>query len=108
MTCIRAELTSEEKDSRGAASTTLMVSLLPGCTVAKPPDAGAVYQYHLYNTYKKLNTPNHFFEVFPDSMTSIIPGRRASMEGTWFARIPMSPVAAATFTWTTSLEEKIA
>jgi uncharacterized membrane protein YfbV (UPF0208 family) len=62
----------------------------------------------LWNNIKIFNTPNHFLEAFPDSMTSIIPGRRASIEGTWFARIPMSPVAAATFTWTTSAEVKIA
>ena len=30
--------TSAEKDSRGAASTALIVSLLFGCTVAKPPE----------------------------------------------------------------------
>ena len=30
-------LTSNEKFSRGAASTALMVSLLLGCTLAKPP-----------------------------------------------------------------------
>lgn len=48
-------------------------------------------------------SPNHFFEP-PDSTTSTTPGRRGSIEGTWFARIPMSPVAAAMFTCTTSVE----
>lgn len=53
-------------------------------------------------------TPNHFLDVFPDSITSTTPGRRGSIEGTWFARIPMSPEAAEMFTWTTSAEVKMA
>jgi hypothetical protein len=40
-------------------------------------------------------------------MTSTTPGRRGSMDGTWLARIPMSPVAAQMFTWTTSVEVKM-
>jgi len=54
------------------------------------------------------HSPNHFFEAFPDSMTSTTPGRRGSIEGTWLARMPMSPVAAAMLTWVTSAEVKIA
>jgi hypothetical protein len=30
------------------------------------------------------------------------------MEGTWFASIPMSPASPDMFTWTTSVEVKIA
>jgi hypothetical protein len=53
-------------------------------------------------------SPNCFFETLPDSMTSTTPGRRGSIEGTWLARIPMSPVAAAMLTWVASAEVKIA
>ena len=53
-------------------------------------------------------SPNHFFDAFPESIISTTPGRRGSMDGTWLARIPMSPVAAGTLTWTTSAEVKIA
>ena len=53
-------------------------------------------------------SPNRFFEALPDSMTSTTPGRRGSIEGTWLARISMSPVAAAMLTWVTSAEVKVA
>ena len=53
-------------------------------------------------------SPNHFFVVLPDSITSTTPGRIGSIEGTWLARMPMSPVAAEMLTWVTSAEVKIA
>jgi len=53
-------------------------------------------------------SPNHFFEEPALSTTSTTPGRSASIDGTWFARIPMSPVAADKLTCTTSVEVKIA
>lgn len=56
---------------------------------------------------KKKDAPNHFFDALPCSSTSTTPARRGSIVGTWFARIPMSPVAAGTFTWMTSAELKI-
>ena len=54
------------------------------------------------------HAPNHFFDALLASMTSTTPGRRGSIVGAWLARIPMSPVAAARFTCTTSVEVKIA
>lgn len=54
------------------------------------------------------HSPNHFFDWLLPSMTSTTPGRRGSIVGAWLARIPMSPDAAARFTWTTSAEVKIA
>ena len=56
---------------------------------------------------RKKDAPNHFFDALPCSSTSTTPARRGSIVGTWFARIPMSPVAAGTFTWMTSAELKI-
>jgi hypothetical protein len=53
-------------------------------------------------------SPNHFFEAPALSITSTRPGRSGSIDGTWFARIPMSPVAADRLTCTTSVEVKIA
>ena len=53
-------------------------------------------------------SPNHFFEEPALSITSTRPGRSGSIDGTWFARIPMSPVAADRLTCTTSVEVKIA
>ena len=47
--------------------------------------------------------PKYFLDPL-DSTTSINPGRKASTLGTWFARIPMSPVAAAIFTCTASTD----
>lgn len=44
----------------------------------------------------------NFLDVPADSITSSNPGRNGSMDGAWLARMPMSPVAAAMLTWTTS------
>lgn len=93
----RKKPTSDEKSSNGAASTTLMVSLLLGCTVANPPETTTLTQEKRY-TMEYNYLLNHFFEALLDSMTSTTPGRKGSIDGTWFARIPMSPVAAETFT----------
>lgn len=48
-----------------------------------------------------------FFDEFPNLITSTIPGRRCSMDGRWFMRIPISPDVAEMFTWTTSSEVKM-
>lgn len=61
-----------------------------------------------HNVIEIDHVPNHFFEPLADSMTSTIPARRGSMVATWFARIPISPVAAHTFTWVTSADVKMA
>jgi hypothetical protein len=99
--------TSDEKSSNGAASTTLMVSLLLGWTVANPPETTP--RVNRWNqTNKKYHSLNHFFDALLDSITSTTPGRKGSIDGTWFANIPMSPEAAEMFTWTTSVEVKIA
>ena len=56
----------------------------------------------------KQDAPNHFFDALPASITSTTPGRRGSIVGAWLARIPISPVAAARFTCTTSVDVKMA
>jgi hypothetical protein len=56
----------------------------------------------------KHYSPNHFLEVLPESITSSTPARKGSIDGTWLARIPISPVSAAIFTCTTSVEVKMA
>ena len=48
--------------------------------------------------------PKNFFAVPFDSITSTRPGRIASMDGTWLARMPMSPVSAGMFTCVTSAD----
>ena len=103
-------LASAENASRGAASTALMVSLLLGWTVANPPETGRPNHYKRtkHDTAGKKNAPNHFFDELPASTTSRTPGRRGSIAGEWLARMPMSPVAAAMFTWTTSADVKMA
>jgi hypothetical protein len=102
-------VTSSEKSSSGAASMALMVSLLLGCTVAKPPDTRDHVEMRRGDRKKKEElSPNHFFEEPALSMTSTRPARSGSIDGTWFARIPMSPVAADRLTCTTSVEVKIA
>ena len=51
-------------------------------------------------------SPNHFLPGPPaSSITSTTPGRSASTVGTWFARTPISPVAAGRLTWITPAEE---
>ena len=62
----------------------------------------------LKREYGAVHAPKNFFDALAESMTSTTPGRRASMLGTWLARIPMSPVAAARFTCTTSADVKMA
>lgn len=56
----------------------------------------------------ECSSPNHFLDEPALSITSTRPGRSGSMDGTWFARIPMSPVAAERLTCTTSVEVNIA
>jgi hypothetical protein len=46
-------VTSSEKSSSGAASMALMVSLLLGCTVAKPPDTGSHVEMRRGTTEKE-------------------------------------------------------
>jgi hypothetical protein len=53
-------------------------------------------------------SPNHFLDEPALSITSTGPGRSGSIDGTWFARIPMSPVAPERLTCTTSVEVNIA
>lgn len=97
--------TSMEKSSRGAPSTTLMVSLLLGWTVANPAETVGQLTDQLGDV-ATLNAPKNFW-LPVDSTTSTTPGRKASIEGTWLERIPMSPDSAGMFTWTTSCELKM-
>jgi hypothetical protein len=73
-------LTSALKSSRGYPSTALMLSWEPGCTTANPPDR------------KNCLLPP------ASSMTSTSPGFSCSIDGTWFAKTPISPVSAGRLT----------
>jgi hypothetical protein len=74
--------TSALKSSSGYPSTALMLRIEPGCTVANPPER------------KNCLLPPC------SSMISTRPGFNCSMEGTWPAKTPMSPVSAGRLTWT--------
>ena len=77
--------TSGEKSSSGAASIALMVSLLLGCTVAKPPETRKSHPDKIKKAGERkdeFSTPNHFFDEPALSITSTMPGRRGSMDGT--------------------------
>jgi hypothetical protein len=74
--------TSALKSSSGYPSTALMLRTEPGCTTAKPPDR------------KNCLLPPC------SSMISTRPGFSCSIEGTWFAKTPISPVSAGRLTWT--------
>jgi hypothetical protein len=54
---------------------------------------------------KRKKLPKNFLVVVA-SMTSTTPGRSCSMEGTWLARIPISPETAAMLTWVTETSLK--
>jgi hypothetical protein len=87
----------------------LMVSLLLRCMVTKPSHTGNHVEMRRERTEKIMTrvSPNHFFEEPALSITSTRPGRSGSIDGTWFTRIHMSPVAADRLTCTTSVEVKI-
>ena len=90
------------KSSKGKPSTALMLSSEFGCTIAKPPDTaptplGAViFARHCYVRKKDL------FPPASSVTTSTTPGFNCSIEGTWFARTPISPDSAGMLTCTTS------
>jgi hypothetical protein len=69
-----------------------MVRVLLGWTLANPPEtARARNEVRRRKGERKegsKNAPNHFFDSLAEpSITSSTPGLRASIEGTWLARL---------------------